>query len=151
MFTLLYTGRRWYVALLFKNETFPQNSDAHAYWDDIVLKSVYFISEVTEAYEPTGPLKWFELPSPYSIGNYGPFGLNYQVSQRYECLSVDCEINHVCGLSTITDYCKNETLEDGVTRVGKCDCRASNDEDEYFGVDYYYGHFCEFRNESVSE
>jgi hypothetical protein len=116
------------------------------------LTSVNYISEVTEAYEPTGSLKWFELPAPFSIGNYGPFGLNYQSTQRYECLSVDCKINHVCGLEdTDESFCKeNMTLADNLTRGGKCDCTGrlspdADDDDVLVEDDYYYGHFCEFR------
>jgi hypothetical protein len=111
-----------------------QNEKIHAYWDNLLTTSVYFISEATEAYEPTGPLKWFKLPAPYSIGNYGPFGFNYRVSQRYECLSVDCDTNHVCGLGS--NSCeKDQPLAVNVTG-GSCDC-----------IDPYYGHFCEFQDD----
>jgi hypothetical protein len=128
--TLLYTGRRWFVAA-----GRITNNDTHAYWDNTFLNTVRFISEVTDDYEPTGPLKWFGLPYPFSIGNYGPFGFNYQVFNRYECLAVDCKINNVCGLGDDCD--DNQTLENGNVG-GKCNWCASTFQ--------AYGHFCEFRN-----
>jgi hypothetical protein len=128
-----FPGRRWYVTY-FRVEDIETRS-GHAYWDGIVSANtnIQWYSEVTDRHIPTGELKWFRIGNSKSVGNYGPFGYSPEFPLRFECLSVDCNVTNVCGL---TGKCiQNQTLGNTKNNLygSKCACEKQ-----------YFGHFCEF-------
>ena len=142
---LLYTGSRWYHAVLTENRyqkvmDSMQNSKFHPYWTNILSTSTKFYSEETDAVVPTGGLRWFRILT--------DFQNSIPDAQRFDCLSVDCSNKHACGLS---GRCRDNVklAEDGLLRLGldecdgnpfvtcggKCECQDGSK-----------GHYCELES-----
>ena len=141
---LLFSGLRWYLTVVKAdryNEFLAQirESRFHAYWGNLIERDVWSYSEETDAFVPTGNLKWFPISA--------NFAHPVEDHHRFESLLIDCSKRNICGpagtcvdnsmprinKSTIVkDKFVSISNHEQVMRGGKCMC-----------VGGYRGHFCE--------